>query len=486
MKQQVNRDAWIILFLLAGVALSIGAVVVWRLEILRQPLIILAGSRGNPYYNLSERYQKFLATKEINAAVCATAGSPQILDMLAGHMPARSGDIKCTILEKQKIDYEQYKVNEKTLDQLIGEKYRVVAGFAQGGVQSLRVDGDRHKVINEAANAAQSLYSMGRVLTEPLWVYYTCDGKNDLTSLGELRGKSLYIGESGSGPNLLVRFLLDAFAIKNNIENSTTDLVANKVPNAASFKVVAANLRDAALKLSPTRDVCLLNIADAEGVAQRFPFLKRAVLYRGAFNPGKRIPETDVNLVATQAAFILRRDLDVALQNLFAQAVLHVQANLGDDATFFPVASSALTSDDPEFLSSPEALRVYRSEKTFFQRVLPFWIATILDDMILFLLAMPFLGIMLQVFRMVPITRDMIIRMRRDRVHRELHALDGRIEAATLESDLREIDDERVQIMRRAREIALPEAERFALTRHNQLVKDHLQEMQTKVRPIGP
>ena len=233
--------------------------------------------------------------------------------------------------------------------------------------------------------------------------------------------------------------------------------------------------------MAPTRDVCLLNIADADGLAQRYPFLKRAVLHKGALNPSKKIPETDVNLVVTQAAFVVRKELDVALQNLFAQAVLHVQTDLGDEATFFPVPSSALAADDPEFPASPEALRVYRSDKTFFQRALPFWIATILDDIIVFLLAMPFLGIMLQFFRMVPITRDMLIRMRRDRVHRELHALDGRIEKAVSEDDLRQIEGERERIMKRAQKITLPEAERFALTRHNRHVKEHLLEMRAKM-----
>ena len=482
MRKQINRDTLIVLSLITGLILAIGAVVIWRVKILRQPLIILAGSRGNPYYNLSERYQKFLAGKRLNVAVCATAGSPEILDMLAGQKPSKPGDMKCTILEKQKDNGEQYKITEKTLQQIMNEKYEIVAGFTEGGVQSLRVEADRYKEINEAKNAAQMLYSMGRVLTEPLWVFYTCDTRNDLSSISELQGRNLYIGASGSGTNLLAKFLLGAFAIENNIENSSADLLAKKLPYAASFNVVAANLRDADRRLSPTRDVCLLNVADAEGVAQRFPFLKRAVLHQGALNPGKKVPEADVNLVTTQAAFVVRRDLDAALQNLFAQAVLHVQVDIGDDATFFPVASAALADDDPEFLASTEALRVYRSEKTFFQRVLPFWIATILDDIILFLLAMPFFGIMLQVFRMVPITRDMVIRMRRDRVHRELHALDRRIEAAASEIDLLQIEEERAQIMRKVWGIALPEAERFALTRHNRLVKDHLDEMRVRMQ----
>jgi hypothetical protein len=488
MRKQINRDVLIVLVLLTSLTFAIGAVVVWRLKILHQPLIILAGSKNDPYYKLSERYQKFLAGKRINVAVCATAGSPQILDMLAGQMPSKLGDIKCTALENKKHQGGQYKITEKTLQQLLDNKYKIVAGFTQGGVQTIRAEEDRRKAarrygwlrVNGAKSTSRALYSMGRVLAEPLWVFYTCNGKNDLSSLGELQGRNLYAGASRSGTNLLARFLLGEFGIKDNIQDSSADIAKDK--NAASFKAVAARLRDADRKLSPTRDVCLLNIADADGLAQRYPFLKRAVLHKGALNPSKKIPETDVNLVVTQAAFVVRKELDVALQNLFAQAVLHVQTDLGDEATFFPVPSSALTADDPEFPASPEALRVYRSDKTFFQRVLPFWIATILDDIIVFLLAMPFLGIMLQFFRMVPITRDMLIRMRRDRVHRELHALDGRIEKAVSEDDLRQIEGERERIMKRAQKITLPEAERFALTRHNRHVKEHLLEMRAKMQ----
>ena len=77
MKMPINITGLILTLILISVF------VICRLGIIRQPLIILAGSEGNPYYNLSQRYQKFLAEKGIEIAVCATAGSPQILDILA-------------------------------------------------------------------------------------------------------------------------------------------------------------------------------------------------------------------------------------------------------------------------------------------------------------------------------------------------------------------------------------------------------------------
>jgi hypothetical protein len=69
--------------------------------------------------------------------------------------------------------------------------------------------------------------------------------------------------------------------------------------------------------------------------------------------------------------------------------------------------------------------------------------------------------------------------MRRERVHREMDALERRIETAASESDLLKIDEERKQIMKKVGDMALPEAERFDLKHHNRLVKDHLQEMKS-------
>jgi TRAP-type uncharacterized transport system substrate-binding protein len=484
MKMPINRDRLILLSLIAGLTLiSISAVVILRHRILRQHLIILAGPEGNPYYKLSQRYQKFLAGKGIEIAVCATAGSPQILDILAGRRPKNPEDMKCTTLAKEKDKSGEYKINPETTFQQLRERgYEVAAGFTQGGVQTLRVDADRNKEINEAKNAAQQLYSMGRVFTEPLWVHYSCDGEPNLNSLGGLGRRTLYIGAKESGTNPLAKFLLGKFAIDNNIATiaeSTVDLFKNELPTAASFDVVAAKLLDADQKLSPRQNVCLLNIADADAVAQRFPFLKRVTLHKGALNLGKELPKTDINLVATEAAFLIKRDRDTALQNIFAQAVLHTQAHLGDAAAYFPLASSTLAADDPEFVVSPEALRVYRFEKTFFQGILPFWIATYLDDIIVFLLAIPFFGFLLQV---APVMRDMFVRMRRNRVHREMNALERRIDTAASESELIKIEEERAQIMKKVRDMALPEAERFELRRDNRHVKEHLKDRLQEMR----
>ena len=109
----------------------------------------------------------------------------------------------------------------------------VQAGIVQGGLAN-------------SINAPR-LHSMGRLLTEPVWIFYR--GTEPLDHITQLKGKRILIGPAGSGTSFLAGKLLEANGI--TADNSTeismqlpdyVDAFANGAANAG-FLVLGADAK---------------------------------------------------------------------------------------------------------------------------------------------------------------------------------------------------------------------------------------------------
>jgi uncharacterized protein len=69
------------------------------------------------------------------------------------------------------------------------------------------------------------------------------------------------------------------------------------------------------------------------------------------------------------------------------------------ESRLFALGAEALAGD-PEFPMMDDARRVYKSGPTLFWRVLPFWLATLLDRA--FILLLPVIGVIFPLFKIVP------------------------------------------------------------------------------------
>ena len=251
----------------------------------------------------------------------------------------------------------------------------VQAGFVQGGLYSTK--------------DAEGVGSLGRVTYEPLWVFY--NGAIRLERLADLKGRRVLIGPEGGGTHGLASRLLAA----NGITAENALLINRQLPDYvdalakgeadAGFLVLAAEARTIQ-RLLKAPNVRLLSFANADAYTQKFPFLTRLELKEGAVDLGARIPPADTTLIATTTAVLVRKDAHPALVNLLAQALHDVHANPTVDqngqTALFSRAGEFPTNVDPEFPMADEAKRVYRSGPPFLQRYLPFWLATMIDRML--------------------------------------------------------------------------------------------------------
>ena len=311
--------------------------------------VMSTATAGSPYYRYAERYADVFRRNGVKLEIRESEGSLANLKALA--------------------------------DRASG----VDAGIVQGGVASAR--------------DTPGLLSVGRVAYEPLWVFHSAG--TPLERLTDLKGKRILVGPAGSGTNRLALRLLAA----NGITADTATLISRELPDYvdmlakgeadAGFLVLAAEAQTIQ-RLLRTSNVRLMSFANADAYTQRFPFLSRLVLRQGVVDFAANIPPADTVLVATTSAVLVREDAHPALVNLLTQALQEVHSQPAVDAAgnapLFQRAGEFPIANDPEFPLSDEARRVYRSGAPFLQRYMPFWVATMVDRLVVsFVVLLPLL-----------------------------------------------------------------------------------------------
>jgi TRAP-type uncharacterized transport system substrate-binding protein len=342
------------LFVVVLPVLLVVAAAVWFALRLVDPapsghFVMSAASVGSPYYRYAERYQAIFKRNGVKLEIRESDGSLANLKALSD--PA-SG---------------------------------VHGAIVQGGLAS--------------SKDTPGLLSVGRIANEPLWIFY--NGSTRLERLTDLKGKRILVGPSGSGTSGLTLRLLAA----NGISPETTTLINRELPDYvgmlskgevdAGFLVLAAEAQTIQ-KLLRTPNVRLMSFTNADAYTQRFPFLSRLILRQGVVDFEANIPPADIALVATTSAVLVREDAHPALVNLLAQALQEVHGqpaiDQGGNAPLFQRVGEFPNANDPEFALSEEARRVYRSGAPFLQRYMPFWVATMVDRlMVSFVLLLPIL-----------------------------------------------------------------------------------------------
>lgn len=319
-------------------------------------MTITSGGESGAYRLFAARYKDFLARYDIDLVVQPSAGSAENLARLRD--PAVTVDI----------------------------------GFFQGGSAS--------------ASESDTLVSLGDLYYEPLWIFYRADPSEGqvLDRLSQLRGRRIAIGGPGSGTQVLARQLLEASDVKPDnttlIEAGGQELV-ERLRSGRIDAVMTVGPTESALvwALLYTPGIRLMSLSHAEAYARRLPFLSHLILPRGSIDVGKEIPARNVSLLAARATLLARSDTHPALLGLMMQAVgeAHGGSGLFQRHGEFPRAGAVGYSDFP---AAPEAQRFYSSGKPWLQRYLPFWIATLVDRMLVMIL--PLVVVLLPLARLAP------------------------------------------------------------------------------------
>lgn len=135
---------------------------------------------------------------------------------------------------------------------------------------------------------------------------------------------------------------------------------------------------------------------EAEAISKTIPGLKRVVLWRGLIDLPRDIPSSDIDLLAIRTRVLVRRDLHPALQYLLLEAMREVLWAAGpfNGISEFP-------AEQPNDLPlSPMAEAFYRSGPTFWQRYTSFWLSSLLDPFMFFVI--PIVAMLVPIVGLAP------------------------------------------------------------------------------------
>ncbi|WP_044147472.1 TAXI family TRAP transporter solute-binding subunit [Singulisphaera acidiphila] len=303
---------------------------------------------------------------------------------------------------------------QKYAEELQKEGLSVEVRETAGSVENLRLLGQESSGVAVAIIQSglagpedlQHFYALGSLYREPLWVFYR--GDKPLDRLSQLAGKRIGVGPPGSGTYSIAMQLLAANGLiesKTSKENSRAVLVQESVAVAAKALqkgeldaafFVAAFEADYIQDLLSDNRVKLLNFDQHEAYHRRFRFLAPVTVPAGLVDLGQNIPGQDVALLAPTAMLVVRKDFHPALVPLLLTTATRIHGK-GDEISEpgeFPSQSYC------DFPVSEDARHFYKSGPPVLQRLLPFWLASLVDRAKVMLI--PMIMLMMPLLRATP------------------------------------------------------------------------------------
>jgi NMT1 family protein len=350
----------------------------------------------------------------------------------------------------------------ENLKRLSDPGVKVDVGFVQGGIATL---GD-----------ASNLVSLGSVFYVPVLVFYRAP--QPIKFLSELDGKRIAIGREGSGARVLAETLLKANGVEAGGKSRLLDLEGKAAQDAlvkgqvdAAFvmgdSATPATMRD----LIHTPGVRLFDFVQGNAYVGRFRYLTKLELPPGSLDLGKNTPPDTLTMVAPTVELIARPSLHPALSDMLIQAAqeVHSRATLLQKAGEFPAPL------EHEYRVSDDAVRYYKSGKSFAYKHLPFWLASLVDRLVILLV--PLAVVLIPGAKVVPWLYKWRINARIYRRYGDLMALERVALGETTPQQRAELLKRLDEIERRIVTDKLPASaaeQLYVLRQHIQFVRNRL------------
>jgi TRAP-type uncharacterized transport system substrate-binding protein len=350
----------------------------------------------------------------------------------------------------------------ENLERLSNPKFPVDIGFVQGGITNTNIGG-------------RKLMSLGSISYQALIIFYRA--QSNVTLLSEFKGKRLAIGPLGSGTHSLAAPLLTM----NGIDVTGTNFVDLEA-DAAAKALIDGNIDAVFLmgdsaspalmrRLFQTPGVQVYSFAQADAYTRRFSYLNKLDLPRGAIDFGKDIPSHDVMLVAPSVELVARADLHPALIDLVIEAAQDVHGSAG----IFKRKNEFPAPQEHDFAVSAEAVRYYKSGKSGLYKYLPFWLASIVNRVLV--VFVPLLVVLIPGLRMIPTLLRLRVRLQVYRWYRGLLAIDRELRLTPEQANRAALLEQLDRIERGANHMKVPASfadQFYSLRSHITLVRQQL------------
>jgi TRAP-type uncharacterized transport system substrate-binding protein len=356
-----------------------GGVLLWALFAVLRPLpgrdfSIATGPAGSAYMQVAERYREILARDGVRLHLVPTNGAIENLARLHDPNPG------------------------------------VEAGFVQSGTTNEQESPD--------------LVSLGTVFYEPLWVFCGCPSFAEL--LRSQPDARISIGPLGSGTRPLALELLGLVGVDTKKlrlfdyapEEAARRLIAGEIDVAV---ILSAWEASAVQTLMRAPRIELVSFKRADALVALHSNFNKLVLPEGVADLSANRPPQDVSLIASKASLVVQTELHPALQYLLLHAAIEVHAR----PSIFQRAGEFPAPEAIDLPLSSEARHMYKSGPSILQRTLPFWLAELVQRLLIILL--PVAGILYPLWSLLPKAYRWQMQRRIYRLYGELRFLESEL-----------------------------------------------------------
>ena len=268
--------------------------------------------------------------------------------------------------------------------------------------------------------------------------------------------------------------------LRNGIAQGFADLLS-LTPQEAGERLMRGEI-DAAIMLTSWDAPVVQRLLAANGIEPAnfprtdaylalYPYLNKVVLPEGVIDLAKNRPPSDVLLIAPKANLVVRGDLHPALQFLLLKAAEEIHSGPG----MFQKPGQLPAAESIDLPLSDQARQFYRSGSPFLQQHLPFWLAVLVNQLLILLL--PLAGVLYPLLRLFPAVYGWQIQRQIFRLYGELRFLEHDLETRGANQNLDELISRLDRIEEQAHRLraqGIYSNMRYTLWMHITLVRERL------------
>lgn len=355
-----------------GIIAAIVISAIWYFVHLAPPKVITisCGPEQSLYWKFATNYQGWLGSNHITLRILTSHGSQENLERVA----AKAADI----------------------------------GFVQSGITT--------------KDKTEHVMTLGSISYVPLMIFYR--SQSNYPTLAQFKGQRLAVGEPGSGTRILATGLLAT----NGVNGANTTFL--DIDAAAAAKGLLSSNVDAVFltgdsapgqvitNLVRRPDIKLFSFAQADAYSKRIDYLNKTTIPMGAIDFAANLPNQDIYLVAPTMELLARDDLHPAMVDLLIEIArgVHSRSTLLQKKKEFPQLLEL------QVKVSPEAERYYKSGKSGTYKVLPFWLANVVNRILLVFI--PAIVVLIPAMKLLPTLLRLKVRLKLFRWYRALMAVE--------------------------------------------------------------
>ena len=256
--------------------------------------------------------------------------------------------------------------------------------------------------------------SLGSIYSEPLWVFYRDDGY-DINYIIEVTGKKVGISTTNDGTYDFTKRLYE-------VNGLTTDISTSYINDEESLKQLKDKSIDIFITLA-TQDnqyvqtlladpaIKVMSIKRVDAYTQKFDYLESLNLFEGTIDLYKNLPSKNIKLLTITQNLVSNKNIPDELLRIFLKKVNQIHGNISMDHLDTQINS--------------EAKRYIENGESWLETIFPYWIASQIDRLKLFLI--PLIWLIIPLFKSIIPLYIFTIRSKIFRWYSRLQDINNRI-----------------------------------------------------------